>query len=58
MLETNPILQIPSSLWQSCPKCSAQMLLTRSEPERPGFDRLGYECPRCGHTDTKTFKML
>jgi len=59
MPEANPIPPIPAlTLRLSCPKCSTQMALTRSEPEeKPGFDRLTFDCPRCGHTDSRAFKI-
>jgi rubredoxin len=56
--EANPTTQFPAySLRLSCPKCSSQMALTRSEPGKPGFDNLTFECPKCGHTDSRAFKM-
>jgi predicted RNA-binding Zn-ribbon protein involved in translation (DUF1610 family) len=58
MPEANPIPPIPAfTLRLNCPKCSTQMVLTRSEPEKPGFDRLTFDCPRCGHTDSRAFKI-
>ena len=58
MPETNPTSQIPGlSLRLSCPKCFTQMVLTRSEPEKPGFDSLTFDCPKCGYRDSRAFKI-
>jgi uncharacterized Zn finger protein len=35
-----------------CPNCGGQMMLTRIEPERPGYDRRLFECKECGHSET------
>ena len=59
MPEVNPTAQIPAlSLRLSCPKCSMQMILTHSEPGKPGFDNLTFDCPKCGYKDSRAFKML
>ena len=59
MPEANPTSQIPAlSLRLSCPKCSMQMILTLSEPGKPGFDNLTFDCPKCGYKDSRAFKML
>jgi hypothetical protein len=58
MPETDSIPQNSGlSLRLSCPKCFTQMVLKRSEPEKPGFDNLTFDCPRCGHTDSWAFKI-
>ena len=45
-LENRPII-----VWPECPTCSAQMYLTRIEPEKPGFDLRTFECPMCQHVE-------
>ena len=58
MPEANPAPQYQVlSLRLSCPKCLAQMALTRAERGKPGFDNLTFDCPKCGHTDSRAFKM-
>ena len=58
MPEANPTPPYQAlSLRLSCPKCSAPMALTRSESGKPGFDNLTFDCPKCGHRDSRAFKM-
>jgi hypothetical protein len=35
-----------------CPKCEEMMALRIIEPERPGYDLLTFECPKCLGTET------
>jgi predicted RNA-binding Zn-ribbon protein involved in translation (DUF1610 family) len=35
-----------------CSKCGEVMALRIIEPERPGFDLLTFECPKCLGTET------
>lgn len=39
-----------------CPKCGARMWLSCTRPDRPGYDRHGFECPRCRHVMTKIIR--
>jgi hypothetical protein len=40
-----------------CPKCGANMLLTRIEPDAPGYDRRTFECSACTHSMTMAIKV-
>jgi hypothetical protein len=31
-----------------CPKCSEEMMITRIEPDIPGYDLRTFECTTCG----------
>jgi hypothetical protein len=42
----------PINAWPECPKCTTPMYLARIEPEKTGFDRRSFECPRCQHVET------
>jgi hypothetical protein len=33
-----------------CPKCDTRMLLARIEPEKPGYEKQIFECPKCEHS--------
>jgi ribosomal protein S27AE len=35
-----------------CPKCGTTMMLTRIEPDAPGYDRRTFECPQCENSET------
>jgi hypothetical protein len=37
----------------ACPKCCAQMWLTRIQPDKAGYNRRLFECPRCQHKMTE-----
>jgi DNA-directed RNA polymerase subunit RPC12/RpoP len=41
----------------SCPKCGTRMLLVLIFPDRPGYDRRTYECPRCEHEVTEIMEF-
>lgn len=32
-----------------CPKCGQRMMLSRIEPDSPGYERRTFECARCGN---------
>ena len=40
-----------------CSKCGAPMWLTRIEPDKPGFARRSFECPRCQHQMTEVIEL-
>jgi hypothetical protein len=40
-----------------CPKCGAQMMLTRIEPDSPGRERHTFECPGCDNEVTETVEI-
>jgi predicted RNA-binding Zn-ribbon protein involved in translation (DUF1610 family) len=40
-----------------CPKCGSQMLLTRIEPDRPGYDQRTFECGQCKNEITRIIKF-
>jgi ribosomal protein S27AE len=40
-----------------CPKCGAPMRLTRIEPDKPGFARRSFECPRCQRQVTEVIEL-
>jgi hypothetical protein len=53
------IPQIPGLLLRlACPKCSTPMVLTQLSPDKPGFDRRIFDCPKCGQQEIKVFKIL
>src|SRR5258705_10384669 len=43
--------QISNKLRPPCTKCGKPLLLTRSEPEKPGFELRVYYCASCGASD-------
>jgi hypothetical protein len=50
----------PSPIALGCPtcfRCSTRMLLTRIFPDRPGYNRHSYECPRCEYAPTEIVKL-
>jgi Zn ribbon nucleic-acid-binding protein len=51
-LDNTPIIEGPE-----CPECSALAYLALIEPEKPGFDRRAFECPRCQHVETVVVKI-
>ena len=34
----------------SCPSCTALMRLVEITPEKEGYDRRTFECPKCKHS--------
>lgn len=40
-----------------CPKCGAQMLLSRIEPDKPDHDKRTFECAACGHELSQVVKF-
>jgi hypothetical protein len=40
-----------------CPKCRSLMLLTRIEPDRPGYDQRTFECGQCNNEITWIIKF-
>lgn len=38
-----------------CPKCRAEMMLSRIEPSTPGVDQRTFDC-KCGHSETLLVK--
>jgi len=40
-----------------CPKCGAQMLLARIEPDAPDHDKRSFECSACGHEHSEVVKF-
>ena len=40
-----------------CSKCGAPMWLTRIEPDKPGFARRSFECPRCQNQMTEVIDL-
>ena len=51
-LENTPLKARPQ-----CPECTALMYLTRVAPDKSGFDRRSFECPRCQHVETSVVKF-
>ena len=41
-----------NTLRPPCSKCGRPVILTRIEPENPGFDRRIYYCAHCAETET------
>ena len=41
----------------SCPRCGTRMSLVRIFPDKPGYDRRTYECPRCQHEETEVIQF-
>jgi ssDNA-binding Zn-finger/Zn-ribbon topoisomerase 1 len=50
--ETNGLLPLSPIERPSCPKCKAQMALTRRTPGRAGFELQSFYCPKCEHVMT------
>jgi ribosomal protein S27AE len=40
-----------------CSKCGSPMWLTRIEPDKFGFARRSFECPRCQHQMTEVIEL-
>ena len=40
----------------NCPKCRTRMLLFGIEPQRPGYELLSFDCPKCQHIETRVGK--
>jgi transposase-like protein len=40
-----------------CPRCGTRMLLARIFPDRPGYNRRTYECPRCEYDLTEIVRL-
>jgi predicted RNA-binding Zn-ribbon protein involved in translation (DUF1610 family) len=40
-----------------CPKCGADMVVVRIEPDAPGHDRRTFNCPVCTHSETMVVKF-
>jgi DNA-directed RNA polymerase subunit RPC12/RpoP len=40
-----------------CSKCGAPMWLTRIEPDKSGFARRSFECPRCQNQMTEVIEL-
>jgi len=36
-----------------CPKCGTRMMLSRIEPESPGYEKHTFECPVCDHKESE-----
>jgi predicted RNA-binding Zn-ribbon protein involved in translation (DUF1610 family) len=36
-----------------CPRCDDEMLLHEVAPREPGMHLLTFECPKCGHLETR-----
>jgi predicted RNA-binding Zn-ribbon protein involved in translation (DUF1610 family) len=32
-----------------CPRCDGYLLITRIEPDAPGYQMRTFECSKCGH---------
>ena len=41
-----------------CPRCGTRMMLSRIEPDDPGYDKHSFECSKCGseHSEIVKFK--
>ena len=37
-----------------CPRCQTRMITVGIELESGGFERLSFECRKCGHAETET----
>ncbi len=48
---SNPVVQ------PLCPDCGAPMRLTEIVPEKSGYDRRTFECPKCKRSDTVVVKF-
>jgi hypothetical protein len=40
-----------------CAKCYTPMWLTRIQPDKPGFARRTFECPRCHHQISEVIEL-
>jgi hypothetical protein len=47
-----PKYQFVDNFRPPCSKCGRPLMLTRIEPEKPGFDQRTYYCPSCRATET------
>jgi transcription elongation factor Elf1 len=35
-----------------CPQCGSMMWIAQAEPEKPGYEKRTFECPRCHHVES------
>jgi len=40
-----------------CSKCGVPLWLTRIEPDKPGFARRSFECPRCQNQISEVIEL-
>jgi len=40
-----------------CPKCSVHMMLTRVDPDEPGYDKRTFECQVCNREQSIVVKF-
>ena len=40
-----------------CPRCGAQMMLARIEPDQPNHDKRSFECEKCGNEHSEIVKF-
>ena len=48
----------PINARPECPECTTPMVLAHIVPDKPGFDRRSFECPKCQHVETAVMKSL
>jgi DNA-directed RNA polymerase subunit M/transcription elongation factor TFIIS len=41
-----------------CPRCGTQLILSRVEPDEPGFDLRTFQCPKCQHSESFVVKEV
>lgn len=50
-VERAPIVGAP------CLKCGSKMVLSRIEPEDPGYEHHVFECAKCGHLQSQIVEI-
>lgn len=48
--------KLQSNEYRKCPACGGLMLLTLIEPDKLGYDKRTFECPRCQNELTEVVK--
>ena len=40
-----------------CLKCGSKMMLSRIEPENPGYEHHVFQCSKCGHLQSQVVEI-
>jgi hypothetical protein len=51
-LKDSPRFAFAENVRRPCSRCGKPLMLTRIEPENPGFDLRVYYCAHCADTET------
>ena len=57
MLYTPTATSVATIVRPVCAECGFQMMLSRIEPDRPGYEIHTFECTKCWHQESVTVKF-